>query len=130
MNIELHPDYLKLLKSYYGLIAENISLRFNLTEPVKLEEPMKKETLESPTREQVLKATESCPDAKTALKELYPSVFKEEEEYCCDDFRIVREQGIITKDSVGDWIARYKTSYGSTTYFQWYCPWCGQKLKP
>ena len=31
-----------------------------------------------PTKEQILQASESCPDAKDVLQELFPEVFKEE----------------------------------------------------
>lgn len=52
--------------------------------------------IKQPTREQILEASEECPDAKEVLKKLYPDVFEEQWEEAEDlvDINLMRSSDV------------------------------------
>ena len=63
---------------------------------------MSKNKMDMPTKEQILEAADDCPQAKGALKKLFPKAFDDDKEYCCNWMKdTVELEGISEKDYSG-----------------------------
>lgn len=86
----------------------------NMSSWIKKEEPTVSHIPAPPTTSQILSAAEDCPDAKRALKRLYPKVFEEVEQIKFRKYEIKSEDGrrlaytlthgtMIILDNAYDW---------------------------
>jgi len=77
-------------------------------------------------KERVTKAPKECEDAKRIFQILWPDLFKNKQTYCCDDFKVLVEGGIVTSDGHDnpDWEFKGKSENLIDV-----CPFsCGEEL--